>query len=139
MMGLLGSIVAGAAGQMLGGGNKANLINMVLGMVQGQQGGGGLGALVQQFTQAGFGQQAQSWVSTGANLPISPDDMTKVFGQGQMQQFGQQMGGNSQEAASGLSSLLPEIINQLTPQGNVTEGSQFDGLLGVLKSRLLGG
>ena len=138
-MGLLGSIVAGAAGQMLGGGNKANLINMVLGMVQGQQGGGGLGALVQQFTQAGFGQQAQSWVSTGANLPISPDDMTKVFGQGQMQQFGQQMGGNSQEAASGLSSLLPEIINQLTPQGNVTEGSQFDGLLGVLKSRLLGG
>jgi uncharacterized protein YidB (DUF937 family) len=138
-MGLLDSLITGAVGQMLGGGNKANLINMVLGMLQGQQGGqggGGLGSIVEQFTKAGFGQQAQSWVGTGANLPISPEDLMKVFGQGQMQQFGQQLGVNPQEAAGGLSSILPEIINQLTPQGQVTQGNEFETLLGALKGRL---
>ncbi len=139
-MGLLDSLIGSAVSQMLGGGNKANLINLVLGMLQGgQQGGqagGGLGSIIEQFTRAGFGQQAQSWVGTGANMPISPEDLMKVFGQGQMQQWGQQLGLDSQQTAGSLSSVLPEIINQLTPKGQVSQGNEFDSLLNSLRGRL---
>ncbi len=139
-MGLLDSLIGGAVSQMLGGGNKANLINLVLSMLQGgQQGGqagGGLGSIIEQFTRAGFGQQAQSWVGTGANMPISPEDLMKVFGQGQMQQWGQQLGLDSQQTAGSLSSVLPEIINQLTPKGQVSQGNEFDSLLSSLRGRL---
>lgn len=139
-MGLLDSLIGSAVSQMLGGGNKANLINLVLGMLQGNQGGqqssGGLGSIIEQFTRAGFGQQAQSWVGTGANMPISPEDLMKVFGQGQMQQWGQQLGLDSQQTAGSLSSVLPEIINQLTPKGQVTQGNEFESLLGALRGRL---
>lgn len=143
-MGLLDSLIGSAVSQMLGGGNKANLINLVLGMLAGGQGGqsaggqsaGGLGSIIEQFTRAGFGQQAQSWVGTGANMPISPEDLMKVFGQGQMQQWGQQLGLNPQETAGSLSSVLPEIINQLTPKGQVTQGNEFDSLLSSLRGRL---
>lgn len=139
-MGLLDSLISGAVSQMLGGGNKANLINLVLGMLQGggggTQAGGGLGSIIEQFTRAGFGQQAQSWVGTGANMPIGPEDLMKVFGQGQLQQWGQQLGLNPQETAGSLSSVLPEIINQLTPKGQVTQGNEFDSLLSALRGKL---
>lgn len=138
-MGLLDSLISGAVSQMLGGGNKANLINLVLGMLQGGGGGtqaGGLGSIIEQFTRAGFGQQAQSWVGTGANMPIGPEDLMKVFGQGQLQQWGQQLGLNPQETAGSLSSVLPEIINQLTPKGQVTQGNEFDSLLSALRGKL---
>lgn len=139
-MGLLDQIIGGVAGQLLGGGKQMNLVNLVLGMLAGQQGGaaggGGLGAIVEQFTRSGFGQQAQSWVGTGQNMPISAEDLMKVFGQGQMQQWGQQLGMSPQETAGGLSSVLPQLIDQLTPKGQVTQGSEFESLLGALRGKL---
>jgi uncharacterized protein YidB (DUF937 family) len=134
-MGLLDSLISGALGQMLGGGQARNgLIEMVLGMIQNQP--GGLQGLINQFAKAGLGQQAQSWVSTGANMPISAEDLMKVLGQGQLQSMGSQFGLNPQQTAGGLSAILPEIINQLTPQGQVTQGNEFDSLLGALRGRL---
>jgi len=140
-MGLLDQIIGGVAGQLLGGGKQMNLVNLVLGMLSGQQGGGaagggGLGSIVEQFTRSGFGQQAQSWVGTGQNMPISAEDLMKVFGQGQMQQWGQQLGMSPQETAGGLSSVLPQLIDQLTPKGQITQGNEFDSLLGALRGKL---
>jgi uncharacterized protein YidB (DUF937 family) len=81
---------------------------------------GGLPALLSQFSRAGYGQQADSWVGSGQNMPIPPDVLGQIFGQGQIQQMGRQFGVEDPGVASGgLAALLPELINQLTPQGRV--------------------
>ena len=79
-MGLLDQI-AGALGGQVGGGSGQNpMIQLVMQLLQNHP--GGLQGLIEQFTRAGLGQQAASWVSTGQNLPISPEDLMKVFGGG---------------------------------------------------------
>lgn len=134
-MGLFDQLIGGAVGQMLGGGkSQGGMLDMVMKLVQNYP--GGIQGLVNQFTQAGFGQQAQSWVGTGQNMPIAPADLMKVFGQGQLQSFGQQANLDATQTAGGLAAVLPEIINQLTPKGQVTQGNEFEALLGALRGRL---
>lgn len=128
LQGMLGGAGQQAASPALGGG----LMEIAMKMLA----GGGLQNILQQFQQAGLGQQAQSWVSTGANLPISPEDLMKVFGQGQMAQWAQQLGVPQEEAAGGLSAMLPELINQVTPQGQVPATNDLDGLLAGLTRSL---
>lgn len=150
-MGLLDGLLGGVLQSALGGGQQSSgiqgqLINLALGMLTGKGSGaaasggaggmGGLDQIIGQFTQAGLGQQAQSWIGTGQNMPISPDQLTQVFGQGQIQQWAQQLGVGQQEAAGGLAAALPELINQLTPKGQVPQASELDGLLGMLKGAL---
>ncbi len=134
-MGLFDQLIGGAVGQMLGGGkSQGGMLDMVMKLVQNYP--GGIQGLVNQFTQAGFGQQAQSWVGTGQNMPIAPADLMKVFGQSQLQSFGQQANLDATQTAGGLAAVLPEIINQLTPKGQVTQGNEFEALLGALRGRL---
>ena len=134
-MGLLDQLIGGAVGQMLGGGQShGGMLDVVMTLVQSYP--GGIQGLVNQFTQAGFGQHAQSWVGTGQNMPIAPADLMKVFGQGQLQNWGQQANLDSNQTAGGLAAILPEIINQLTPKGQVTQGNEFETLLGALRGRL---
>ncbi len=134
-MGLFDQLVGGAVGQMLGGGQaRGGTLDLVMKLVQNYP--GGLQGLVSQFTQAGLGKQVQSWVGTGQNMPIGAADLVKVFGQGQMQSWGQEANLNPDETAGGLSAILPEIINELTPTGKVTQGNEFEALLGSLRGRL---
>jgi len=87
-MGLLDSLLSGVAGPATGGGQTANpLLQLALQMLAGQGQAGGLGSLISQFQQAGYSQQMDSWISTGQNLPISPEQLMQVFGQGQLQQM----------------------------------------------------
>jgi uncharacterized protein YidB (DUF937 family) len=144
MADMLGSILGNVLQSALGGGAQRgggglNLMNIILGMLQ--QGGGaggqnGLQSIIEQVTRAGFGQQAQSWVGSGQNMPISPEQIMEIFGQGQVQQWAQQSGLSPQETAGGLSGILPEVINQMTPQGQMTQGAELDGLLSALQGSL---
>jgi hypothetical protein len=71
--------------------------------------------------QAGFSDQADSWVSRGANQPISPDAMTQIFGRDGIEQISRQAGVSQEEAARGLSQLLPEVVDHMTPDGDVPD------------------
>jgi uncharacterized protein YidB (DUF937 family) len=92
---------------------------------------GGLQGLIQQFQQAGLGGQMSSWISAGQNLPISPEQLAQVFGSGQLQQMAQQAGMDPQALSSGLSQVLPQMIDRLTPQGQTPSGG-FDDVIGML-------
>jgi uncharacterized protein YidB (DUF937 family) len=81
---------------------------------------GGIEGLLGRFQQAGYGQQAQSWIGTGQNLPIDPGVLMQIFGQGQMGRIAQQMGLSPDEASGGLAQVLPSLIDEMTPQGQVT-------------------
>lgn len=118
--GLLGNLMGGmtGGGQTPQGGNQ--LVQMVLQMLQQN---GGIEGLLARMQQAGYGQQAQSWIGTGQNLPISPDALSQIFGQGQLGQIAQQLGLPRQEAAGGLAQMLPDVVDQMTPQGQVPDNS----------------
>jgi uncharacterized protein YidB (DUF937 family) len=105
-----------------GGGGLPDVLGQVLGGAGGGQGAArGLGGLLEQLQRAGYGEQADSWVSRGANQPISPDAMTQIFGHDGLEQISQQAGISRDEAAQGLSQLLPEVVDRMTPDGGVSD------------------
>ena len=125
-MGLLDGLLGSVMGGMMGGGSSAQgaqggnpMIQMALQMLQQN---GGIEGLLAKFQQAGMGQQAQSWIGTGQNMPISPDALSQIFGHGQLGQIAQQMGISPEEAAGGLSQALPHVVDQITPGGEIPEG-----------------
>jgi uncharacterized protein YidB (DUF937 family) len=118
--GLLGNVLGGMAGggQSPQGGNQ--LIQVALQMLQQN---GGIEGLLARMQQAGYGQQAQSWIGTGQNMPISPDALSQIFGQGELGQIAQQLGLPQQDAAGGLAQMLPDVVDQMTPQGRIPDNS----------------
>jgi uncharacterized protein YidB (DUF937 family) len=141
MMSLLDSLLSGLAGGQSGGTAANPLLQIAMQMLsgqgqgQGQSQGGGLGALINQFQQAGLGGHVDSWISSGQNLPISPEQLTQALGHGRLQEMAAASGMDTSQVAGGLSQMLPQLIDKLTPGGQVpVEG--IDGALAEL-SRLL--
>jgi uncharacterized protein YidB (DUF937 family) len=93
----------------------------VLGQVLGGGGGGGLGGLLEQLQHAGFGEQAESWVGRGANRPIPPDAWAQIFGREGLEQISRQAGITEDDASRGLSELVPEVVDRVTPNGEVPD------------------
>lgn len=124
---ILGQVLGGRA-QRGGGGGMGDILGQVLGggAGGGASGGmGGLGGLLEQMQRAGYGEQARSWVGTGQNMPVSPDVLGQIFGQGGIEEIARQAGVTPQEASTGLSELLPEVVNHVTPNGQVPDLDQL--------------
>ncbi len=122
-MGLLDNI----AGQALGGatsGTQSNLVGEILGMLGGQQ-SGGLAGLVQQFAGKGLGNIINSWVSTGQNLPITPQQVEHGLGGDVISQLAAKLGVAPGEITQQLSSILPNVVDKLTPDGKIPEQSDL--------------
>jgi uncharacterized protein YidB (DUF937 family) len=118
----LSSILSGlTGGRGTGTGGGANLLlQLALMMLQRN---GGLDGVLGKFRQAGMGAQADSWVSNGQNMNLSPDQLQEVFGSGSINDIASQLGMSQNQTGSAMSQMLPELINQLTPQGQVTSES----------------
>lgn len=119
--GLLGSLMGGMTSDGTGGRQQSPLLLIALQLLQQN---GGLQGMLGKFQQAGYGAQADSWVSTGQNQPISPDALSQVLGQGQLGRIAQQLGMSQGEAAGGLASMFPQMIDKMTPQGEVPDDHQ---------------
>lgn len=132
-MGLLDGLL-GAAGPLLGGqGQRGSpLLGSLLGML-GQS--GGLAGLVQAFEQAGLGHVAGSWVGTGQNAPVSPQQVQQALGP-QVQQLAQQHGMTTDAVSSALSQLLPGLVDHLTPGGQLPSGGGLQQQLSSLRAQL---
>lgn len=131
---LLPVVLAMLQGRQSGGGG--GLGSVLGGMLGGGQSGaaGNLGALLEQFQKAGLGQQAASWVATGENQPISAADVGKVFDSDKLAQIAQQAGVSQSDASAGLAQLLPQLVDQLTPGGELQTGQIEAGLGSLLQS-----
>ena len=114
-------------GGSTGGGGLGDLLGSLLGGGRGGSagGGGGLGDLLSQLQRAGLGTQANSWVSRGQNQPISPDAMEQVFGRDGLSQLARYAGISEAEAARGMSQLLPEVVDRVTPDGRVPDQNEL--------------
>src|SRR5690349_21294187 len=78
---------------------------------------GGLQGLVEKFKAAGLGQIADGWVAKGPNPPVTPDQLQKVFPPDQLRGFAQKLGIESDMATKHLSDTLPQVVDNLTPDG----------------------
>ena|SRR5258708_17129651 len=101
-------------------------------------GTGGLGGLVGAFSKAGLGQMMSQWIATGPNPPISPDQLSSVLGSDVLGQFAQKAGVAPGDAASLLASVLPGLVDHLTPNGQVPAANDLQNSLGGLLARLSG-
>lgn len=127
-MGLLDSIIGDVVG-----GNASGTASPIASVLSGLLGGGqipgtatsgGLGSLVSQFESAGLGHLAQSWIGNGPNQTVSPHQLQSVFGEQQIQGMARQAGMQPQDLLSQLSQHLPNVVNSLTPNGQLpAEGS----------------
>jgi uncharacterized protein YidB (DUF937 family) len=135
-MGMLDDLTKAAASGM-GGGQQSRMAGVILQMLQNQP--GGIAGLMQNFQQNGLGNLLQSWISTGHNLPISPEQIQQVLGHQQVAQIADQAGVSHEEASSGLASLLPQIVDKLTPDGQVPQsGDWMSQGMELLKGKLFG-
>lgn len=112
--------LAGMLSGMFGGNQQqgSNMLGMVMGLVQQM---GGISGVLDMFRQRGLGRQADSWVGTGPNEPISGEDVQNVFGSSQVDSIASKLGVSSEQASSGIAQVLPELINRFTPEGRVPE------------------
>lgn len=168
-MGLLDSVLGSAMGGGQGGGGQAVLMQVIGMLLQGQGGGaqaggglggmlggalgsalggggnagaglGGLGGLLQQLQQGGLGDAAQSWVSTGENQPVSGEQLSAALGADRIDAIAQQVGMPAGDLSSQLAQVLPQVVDQMTPNGQLPDaegGADLSGLLGNVLGGLL--
>lgn len=134
-MGLLDSVV-GMLGGSQGGGNAA-LLNAVIGMLGSDAQGGGLAAILGKAQQSGLGDVVGSWIGHGQNMPIGPDQLTNILGSDMVANIAKQLGMSHGDAATQMSQLFPEVVDKLTPQGQLPQGGlgNVADLLGQLMRR----
>jgi uncharacterized protein YidB (DUF937 family) len=134
-MGLFDNIVSAISSQTGSApGAPSGLLDSVMGLMNDPQ-IGGLSGLVEKFSQAGLGEQVASWVGTGGNLPVSAEQLQSVLNSTGLQDVAAKFGFNTADAATQLSSLLPQLIDHLTPNGEVpAEGDLTHQVLAGLTS-----
>jgi uncharacterized protein YidB (DUF937 family) len=105
-MGLLDGLLGGAVG--------AEMVTVVNGLIEKH---GGIQGIVAQLEQQGLGGTVRSWVGTGANQPITADQIHQAFGSDTVKELAAKLGMTPQDLASKLSQILPQAIDKLTPGG----------------------
>lgn len=129
--GLLGGLFGGGSGRTQGGG-LGDLAGGLGGLFSGASAGStlssGLSNLVNDLQNAGHGQAAQSWVGTGPNRAIAPDELANALGDDTVQALGKQTGMSRSDLLGALSRHLPDVVDRLTPEGRLPTQSEAQQL-----------
>jgi uncharacterized protein YidB (DUF937 family) len=141
-MSFLDSLLGGQ-GQQAGAG-AGSLIGVAGQLIQQA---GGVQGLANMLQQHGLGGAVQSWIGTGANQPVSGDQLGQALQSGGMgslvQEAASKLGVDPSVVLNGLSQVLPHAVDHLTPDGQAPaagQGGGFNlGMLEGLAGKLLGG
>ncbi|HEU0244303.1 MAG TPA: YidB family protein [Candidatus Limnocylindrales bacterium] len=126
----------GSLGGDTGAGAQPQLAGALGGLIDGQ---GGLEGLLGQLSSAGLGDQVASWVSTGPNQPVDPQQLAGALGPDTVNQLSAKTGLSVSSLLPMLAAFLPQIINALTPDGKVPAGGAGGGIdIGSILSGLGG-
>jgi uncharacterized protein YidB (DUF937 family) len=107
-------------GSVLGQGETTDMVNHTIDYVYAHR--DGLEGMVAQFRAKGFGDVVNSWISTGKNLPITADQIQSVMGNEKVKAMAQKLGIPPEAAASQLATVLPQLVDKLTPNGQMPAG-----------------
>jgi uncharacterized protein YidB (DUF937 family) len=103
----LDDLLKGGLGGLLAGGATGSVLS------------GGLNDLLKQFQQNGQGGVAQSWIGSGPNKAISPNDLASALGADRINTLASFSGMSRDDMLNGLSQQLPDVMDQLTPDGRL--------------------
>jgi uncharacterized protein YidB (DUF937 family) len=113
----LGDLLSGGLGGLLAGGTAGSILS------------GGLNDLLKQFQQSGQSDTVNSWVGTGPNKTISPNDLASALGSDKINALIAQTGMSRDDLLRGLSEYLPQVVDQLTPQGRLPTEQEVHRML----------
>lgn len=119
------SMAGSATGQQT---EHAGALTAIMGYINSPQ-VGGITGLQQMFQQGGLGEVFGSWVSSGQNLPISADALKNVLDSGALQQAAESSGIDSNRLTGMMSTLLPHLVDKLTPNGQIPDASALESML----------
>ena len=108
-------------------------VSKVIGTVKDAIDEHGLDAVLQKFKASGFDDKVQSWISTGKNADLSPDEVKAALGD-KLDTFAQKAGVAKDDAADGIAKALPEVVDKLTPDGVVPSPDKVKTELGSVAS-----
>ena len=110
---------------------------------------GGVNGLLDRLRAGGLGPQVDSWVSTGANDPAQPQQLENALGPDTVSRLSGATGLSIQSLLPLLATILPMVINHLTPNGKSPQpgdaadqpdlGDLLGGVLGGGLGGILGG
>jgi uncharacterized protein YidB (DUF937 family) len=89
---------------------------------------GGLGGLLGKLAEAGQGSTVDSWVKPGQNQPIAPGSLESALGSQTISDLARHAGISEQELLKQLSTVLPGVVDKLTPQGQIPSQEQVASL-----------
>ena len=137
-MGLLNDIVSMIGKKVGGDGQQGGLFDQVIDLINNPE-TGGLSGLISKFEQGGLGDIVSSWVGTGQNADVSGEQIANTLGADKIKEIAGKLGVSDNQVSGGLASLLPQIIDRLTPDGKVPEGGILESGLSALAGKLLKG
>lgn len=115
-------------------GEHAGLLGNVLDAL-GKERGGGLAGLVQAFQANGLGDVVSSWIGTGQNQSISASQIQSVLGSDAVKQLAAKMGLSPDAVSAKLAEVLPDAIDELTPDGKLPEGGVLAAALTAFRAK----
>ncbi|MEM9711036.1 MAG: YidB family protein [Actinomycetota bacterium] len=122
------------------GGQRAELLEAATEVVAGQ--GGGLHDLLGRLSSGGLGAQVQSWISSDPSARVSGADIRRAAGDVALERIAARADLTRRQAAGGLAQLLPPLVDQLSPHGELLSGdglqSALTTALGALRDQPLG-
>ena len=129
-MGLLDSIAGAVMGKL--GGTEGGMAQIALDMFNQH---GGLNGVLDKLKTSGLGDQVASWVGTGENQAVSADQITSALGSSQIAELAAKFGISPDVLSGQLAQHLPDVINKLTPHGEVPtdSGNMLTSVLGMFK------
>lgn len=133
--GLLGGLLGGSGGQN----GPGNILGALIGALGGagsggsgsSAGGGGspLDGLMGMLAKSGLVEQAQSWIATGDNQPVSGAQIAEALPDETLQQVAQEAGVSTEQAADELARALPQAVDRLTPGGELPQAESLEALI----------
>ena len=134
--GLLGGILGGGArGGSLGGGGGLGgnpMLRMLLPLVASLLMNGGLQKILGRLQQSGKGAKGESWVASGPNEPADAADVREALEGDELSKIAQQLGVSEDEAAQAVAQVLPDVVDQVTPEGKLPADEELDQKFGRL-------
>ncbi len=120
----------------LGSSNLSDMLDHAMNIINNPS-SGGLAGLVETFKNKGLGDIMSSWIGTGENRPISPDQIKQALGADKLQQIAENLSISKESVSQHLSELLPQLIDKLTPNGKLPEAGNLGEALSMIKSKFL--
>ena len=85
----------------------------------------GLGGLLNKLQQGGLGNAADSWVGSGQNQPVPPNQLGSALGPDVIKSLAQRSGLSEEELTQQLSRVLPGLVDKMTPDGRLPTAAEL--------------